>query len=147
MINKRWVVVADSSRARIFHAPKGAQIEELSTLTHPESRLPEQDMGRDRPGLSLDGGGQGRHGLESSADPKKQEAAIFSRIVADTLDKAKARQEFDELIIFAAPEFLGMLRNQVSKGVASVIILEVPKNISALTVPEIQKHLAVELDK
>lgn len=147
MMTKRWIVAADSSRARIFHAPRGGKIEELETLTHPESRLPEQDMGRDRPGLALDGGGQGRHGLEPSADPKKQEAAIFSRIVADVLDKAKGRQEYDELILFAAPEFLGMLRNQVSKAVAAVLVLEVPKNISALTVQDIQKHLAAELDK
>lgn len=146
-MKKRWIVVADSSRARIFAAPQGRNLEEVETLTHPESRLPEQDMSRDRPGLALDGGGQGRHGLEPSSDPKKQEAVIFSRIVADVLDKAHSRQEYDQLILFAAPAFLGMLRDQMTKAVAGALLLEVPKNISALTAPEIQKHLKAELDK
>ena len=146
-MKKRWIVVADSSKARIFNAPIGGKLEELETLTHPESRLPEQDMSRDRPGLALDGGGHGRHGLEPSSDPKKQEAQIFSRIVADMLDKAYGDRRFEQLGIFAAPAFLGMLRDQMSKTLAGVVFLEVSKNISALTAPEIQKHLTAELDK
>ena len=144
---KRWIVVADSSKARFFNAPAGGKLEELETLTHPQSRLPEQDMSRDRPGLAMDGGGQGRHGLEPSSDPKRQEAQIFSRIVADTLDKAHGQQKFQKLALFAAPAFLGMLREQMTKAVAGTIFLEVSKNISALSVSEIQKHLLAELDK
>ncbi len=146
-MKKRWIVVADSSKARIFNAPVGGKLDELETLTHPESRLPEQDMSRDRPGLAQDGGGHGRHGLEPSSDPKKQEAQIFSRIVADVLDKAYGDRRFEQLGVFAAPAFLGMLRDQMSKAVASSVFLEVPKNISALTALEIQKHLNAELDK
>lgn len=146
-MKKRWIVVADSSKARIFNAPVGGKLEELETLTHPESRLPEQEMSRDRPGLSLDGGGQGRHGLEPSSDPKKQEALIFSRIVAEVLEKAYGDRRFEQLGVFAAPAFLGMLRDQMTKTVAGTVFLEVPKNISAQTTLEIQKHLAAEMDK
>ncbi|PTN37698.1 host attachment protein [Desulfonatronum sp. SC1] len=146
-MRKRWIVVADSSKARFFNAPVSGKLEEVETLTHPESRLPGQDMCRDRPGLALDGGGHGRHGLEPSSDPKKQEALIFSRIVSDMLDKAHGDRRFEQLGVFAAPAFLGMLRDQMSKAVAGAVFLEVPKNISAQTTPEIQKHLAAELDK
>lgn len=137
----RWIVAADSSKARIFKLLPGRKLEELETLTHPQSRLTERDMVKDRPGLSMDKGSEGRHGLEPSSDPKRQEAVNFSRIVAAKLDKDRSLQKYHELIIIAAPAFLGMLREQLSKQVAQVIVREISKNISALSLAEIQDHL------
>lgn len=146
-MSKRWIVVADSSKARIFNAPVGEKLEELETLTHPDSHLPGAEMKRGRVGMAMDSGSQGRHGLEPSADPKKDEALIFARMVAEVLDKAHSQQKYQQLAIFAAPAFLGLLRDQVHKTVAQAIFLEVPKNIAALSASEIQKHLRTELDK
>lgn len=140
-MNTRWIVAADSSKARIFKALAGKKMEELETLTHPESRLTDRDMVSDRPGLSMDRGGEGRHGLEPSTDPKRQAAANFARIVAANLDKARSLQKYQELVIVAPPAFLGMLRDQFSKQVAQAIIREIPKNISVLSPAEIQKHI------
>ncbi len=137
----RWIVTADKSKARFFKSLPGKKLEELETLTHPASRLNEKDMASDRPGLSMDKGSEGRHGLEPSSDPKRQEAVIFSRIVAAKLDKARSLQQFQELIIVAPPAFLGMLREQLSKQVTQSVTREIPKNIAALTPDEIQKHL------
>ncbi len=146
-MSKRWIVVADSSKARIFNAPAGEKLEELETLTHPDSRLSDGEMRRDRVGLDMNTGSLGRHGLEPSSDPKKDEARIFSRIVADVLAKAHGRQKYQQLGIFAAPAFLGLLRDQLSKPVANSLFLEIPKNISTLSPEEIQKHLKAELNK
>lgn len=140
-MNTRWIVAADSSRARIFKALPGNKLEELETLTHPRSRLADRDMASDRPGQSVDRGGEGRHSLEPSTDPKRQEAVNFSRIVAAKLDKARSLQQYQELVIMAAPAFLGMLREQLSKQVEQSVIREVSKNISALSAEEIRKHL------
>jgi len=140
----RWIVAADSSKARIFKAVPGKKLEELETLTHPEGRMSERDMASDRPGLTMERGGERRHGLEPSTDPKRQEAINFSRIVAGSLDKARSLQKFQELIIVAAPAFLGMLREQLSKQVEQAIVREISKNISALSPEDIQEHLRKE---
>ncbi len=137
----RWILAADSSKARIFKVLSRNKLEELETLTHPESRLSDKDMSSDRPGLSMARSGERRHGLEPSTDPKRQEAVNFSRVVAANLDKARSLQKYQELIIVAAPAFLGMLREQLSKQVEQCIVREVPKNISALSPAEIQEHL------
>jgi protein required for attachment to host cells len=137
----RWIVAADSSKARIFKAMPGKPLEELETLTHPESRLADRDMASDRPGLTMERGGERRHGMEPSSDPKRQEAVIFARQVAGNLDKARSLQKYQELIIVAAPAFLGMLREQLSRQVEQTIIREISKNISALSASEIQAHL------
>jgi len=137
----RWILAADSSKARIFKVLSKNRLEELETLTHPEGRLSDRDMASDRPGLALARSGERRHGLEPSTDPKRQEAINFSRIVAANLDKARSLQKYQELVIVAAPAFLGMLREQLSKQVEQCVVREVPKNISALSPAEIQEHL------
>jgi protein required for attachment to host cells len=137
----RWIVAADSSKARIFKAMPGKPLVELETLTHPESRLADRDMASDRPGLTMERGGERRHGMEPSSDPKRQEAVNFARQVAGNLDKARSLQKFQELIIVAAPAFLGMLREQLSRQVEQTITREISKNISALSPSEIQAHL------
>jgi protein required for attachment to host cells len=49
----KWVVVAESSRARIFaFLQAGLAMEELEGLTHPASRAHERDLISDRPGRS-----------------------------------------------------------------------------------------------
>ncbi|MES9844878.1 MAG: host attachment protein, partial [Candidatus Sedimenticola sp. 6PFRAG5] len=46
-----WIVVADTSRARIFSADKPASsLVEIQTLAHPESRLHEGDLVSDKAG-------------------------------------------------------------------------------------------------
>ncbi|MCW8855424.1 MAG: host attachment protein, partial [Gammaproteobacteria bacterium] len=46
-----WVVVADSSRARIFTAETSTSaLQEIETLAHPEGRLHEQALSSDLPG-------------------------------------------------------------------------------------------------
>jgi protein required for attachment to host cells len=138
----RWILAADSSKARIFKVLPKNKLEELETLTHPESRLSDKDRGSDRPGrLSVDRGGERQHGLEPPTDPKRQEAINFSRIVATNLDKARSLQKYQELVIVAAPGFLGLLREQLSKQVEQCVVREIPKNISTLSPAEIQEHI------
>jgi protein required for attachment to host cells len=138
----RWILAADSSRARIFKVLPKNKLEELESLIHPESRLPDKDRGSDRPGrLSVDRGGERQHGLEPSSDPKRQEAINFSRIVAASLDKARSLQKYQELVIIAAPSFLGLLREQLSKQVEQCVIREISKNLATLSPAEIQEHL------
>lgn len=137
----RWIVTADKSRARIFKALPDKKLEELETPTHPQSRLSDKEMASDRPGLAMDRGGEGRHGLEPSSDPKRQEAVNFARILAARLDKARSLHQFQELMVVAAPAFLGMLRDQFTKQVAQSVIREIPKNIAALAPEEIRRHL------
>ena len=83
-MSRKWVVVADQSRARIFtvddaHGPL-LQVDELE---HPEARKREQELMSDRPGRSFDSAGQGRHAMGTSVEPKKEEAVRFAKQIAD----------------------------------------------------------------
>lgn len=137
-----WVVVAESSSARILttHSRIGPFIEH-DTLLRPEARLKERDLTSDLPGRSFDSAGAGRHALETAIRPRQQQTLEFADHVAEYLNKAYIRHEYGQLIIIAAPAFLGLLRKQLSNQAVSSIVLELDKNLGHHTSEEIRRYL------
>lgn len=128
--NRYWVVVAESSHARIFHCNKpGAALEEETALVHPESRLHAQEITSGLPGRVFDIGGEGRHAMVASTDPKRHEAEVFAREVIAHIEIARTSGKFDELILAASPAFLGLLRERMSSALRQRVIHTVSKNL------------------
>lgn len=145
-MKKTWVVVAESSRARIFLAESRVKpMRELEGLAHPESRARVLDINADNAGRAFDSAGQGRHAMENEVDPKKHEAEMFAKEIAEHLDKARAKGEFEELIIVAAPEFLGLLRKHVNPVTAKQVAKTVSKNLVRES-EEVIRKAAIELE-
>jgi protein required for attachment to host cells len=141
-MDKKWVVVADSSRARIFAFHQAAlEMQELEGLTHPASRAHERDLISDRPGRSFDSVGSGRHATEAEVSPKQQEAIVFAREISDRLELARTRGEFDEITLIAAPAFLGLLRENLSAAIHKLIVRTIDKNLVQHDEAEIRAHL------
>ena len=142
-----WVVVADSSRARIFKAetPLGP-LHELETLAHPEGRLHTQDLTSDLPGRAFDTTGEGgRHAMEQQVDPKEREALKFARQISEYLEAAQDESKFHKLVIVAAPRFLGHLRQCLSTRLNGLIAHEIDKNLTQQTAEDIRRHLPERL--
>ena len=139
------VVVAESSRARVFEmiSPR-VQMKELVDMVHPQSRIHEQKLTSDRPGRTYDRHGQGHHAMEQKVGAKKHEVmafALLTRVVVDADDPAFAAQlagylqsecsenTFEDIVIIAAPEFLGLLRKKIDAGTAGRVVREINKNM------------------
>jgi protein required for attachment to host cells len=137
-----WVLVAESSRAK-FYAAKGrkAPITEIEALAHPESRLHEGDLVADSAGS--DGGtvGQGRHVMNERTSAKEQEASGFAKVLAHRLDSARNKGEFNRLILIAPPAFLGLLRDNLSKEVLSLVSEQVDKNLVQKPAETVREYL------
>ena len=136
-----WILVADSSRARIFKADKGSSMHEVEDLSHPEGRLHEQDLASDLPGKDADKVGAGRHSFQDQVEPKQQEAIDFAKRIARHLDESYSDKKFEQLMVVAAPSFLGTLRHQFSDEISQQICFELDKNITMHSVDDIRKHL------
>ncbi len=145
-MKKTWVVAAESSRARIFQAESRLKpMKEIEGLAHPESRARVLDINADNAGRAFDRAGQGRHAMENEVDPKKHEAEMFAKQIAEHLDKARAKGEFEDVIVVAAPEFLGLLRKHVNPITAKMVSKTVTKNLVRETEEVIRKAaLALE---
>ncbi len=145
-MRKTWVVAAESSRARIFQAESRVKpMQELDGLVNPKARARVLDINADNAGLVYDRMGQGRHQMENEVDPKKHEAEMFAREIAEHLDKARATGQFEALILIAAPEFLGLLRKYMSPASLKLVTRAVSKNLVRADQETIHKA-ALELE-
>ena len=137
-----WILVADSSRARIFSADTpSAPLKEINSLAHPEGRIHEQNMTSDLPGHHSDTSGAGRHGFQDEVEPKEQEVIDFAKQIAKHLEKARNTNKFNQLLIVAAPAFLGTLRTQLSDQTRKMVSIELDKNLTQQKPEDIRSHL------
>lgn len=136
------IVVADSSRARIFTSDSAhSSLNEIETMAHPEGRMHEQNMVSDQPGKDAGKGGSGNHAYQEIIEPKKQEMIVFAKRLADYLDDASKANKINKLSIIAAPEFLGELRTHLSSETSKKVVLELDKNLAHHSVEDIRQHL------
>lgn len=140
-----WLVVADNSKARIFTVDsRMGPIEEIESISHGEARLHEQEMASDSPGRGNNSGGAG-HAYQDEVSPKDQENINFAKQIANELDAARKDGKFKQVMLVAAPGFLGNLRNQLSAQTQKLTCFELAKNLSQLSAKEIREHLPERL--
>ena len=141
-----WVVVADSSAARIFDAPLATgAISEIESFVHTEARMHERDLGTDQPGSTKDRAGYARHGIEPRTSPKEHEAMVFARMLAETIERARAKSQVERVLLVAPPEFLGHLRSALDANTRKIVEREFNFNVVRLAPDEIRKRLPERL--
>jgi protein required for attachment to host cells len=137
-----WVLVANSAEARIYagrhrHAP----LTLVDTLTHEAARLHPREVLADAPGRVHDRFGPGRHSIDSGEQVRAEERERFAREIAASLLEAQRQRKFEELIVMAAPAFLGVLRAEFNKPLASAVIAEVPKDLVSQEAAAVAAHV------
>jgi protein required for attachment to host cells len=126
----RWIVVAHSAGAKIYASDEAGREPVIwRTLEHPESRTKDIDLVADRPGRTFDSAGQGRHAMATRHSPKDRESAIFAHEIGELLEYGRTRSLYDELVLVAAPDFLGQLRGTLNDEVRKCVIAEIGKNL------------------
>lgn len=122
-----WVMVAESSRARLFRR-RGAGLEELEDFAHPASRAHARDIVTDKPGRGFASGGA-RHAMDPAHDPHQIEAQTFARQIIERLEAGRVGAEFERLVLIAPPQFLGHLRHAMPEALVATITATVDKNL------------------
>ena len=136
------VVVADSGRARVYGMEKkGKPMLELADLLHSEARMREHEIVSDRAGRAFDSRGSGRHAMEQSSPFRVQEATKFAQQVCAFIDTEMNKHNFTDLVLIAAPEFLGIMRKTLSKEAGKLVSREIDKDLVAKRESVIRKYL------
>jgi len=141
-----WIVVADGARGRFFTLDE--DVSKLisngpADLVAPQSRQKSRDLKSDKPGRSYSSSRSGmRHALEPPHDYHKLEKHRFMVVLAEALDGACAKREFDDVVLVAPRRSLGELRGLLSKRVLSRVRLEIPKDLTNKSPVEIWRRLA-----
>lgn len=138
-----WVVVADSSRARIFTtADLPAPLRELEDLVQLEGRMPERMLQSDRPGRSFESVGGARHAISAHTGPRATSRMKFAKRIAERLDRGLAEGDFRRLALVAPPAMLGALRGALSSQCKAHCELELASDVAHLPRVQIERHLA-----
>ncbi len=150
------ILVADESEARFYEVKTRYELtrRDVSPQLHaclydPSARLHDRDIESDRPGSAFDGGpyGSGRrsgappHGLGADRSPRVRATALFAHRIARTLELARDRAQFDQLVLVAAPHFLGLLRLAFPPSLQAIVIAEIHKDLLHTSEAELREHL------
>lgn len=134
----KLIIVADASRARIFAAGKNLkELKELDDFIHAESRLKEEALGAEAPVKSA---GQ-RGSLQPHTFPKEHEQEVFARQLGTHLKALHDRERYQELIIAAAPAFLGLLRKELPATINKLVTRTINKELTRMSRDEITGYL------
>lgn len=141
MKTNSWLVVANSSIARIYKLENRQTLLEITVLEHPASRLNNLDLVSDKPGRDFERMGISRHGVGHCVTPKKHEFEVFASEIAAFLKHGRLNGRFERLYLTAGPSLLGLLRSALDEGTVKAIHGETDKDLTQLTPSEILAHL------
>jgi protein required for attachment to host cells len=138
-----WIVAADSSRARVFEiAEPGRRLREVEEFNHPEGRANNREINAEPDGRFFSrGGGPAGHTTGHKEAPVDHENEMFSKRLARYLDKARVEHRYDKLYLIAAPGFLGLMRENLSKEVRKLTAEEINKDLSWFDARDIERHV------
>jgi protein required for attachment to host cells len=144
-----WTVVADSARARVL----SAEVREddwslVEAFDHPEGREAAREIAPTSPPGRMQQGttAGGRHtAFEPRTWPKEAEAERFAQRLADHLEDAVARRQFDYLVLVAPPHFLGTLKGALGPQAAKHLRATVNKDLSTLEPRQLRERLVDEV--
>jgi protein required for attachment to host cells len=136
------IVVADQAEA-IFYDTGALQVrpKEVARISDPLAHQHNRDFSSDRPGRSYESVGGARHAIARENDPRSLEAVRFAKRVARRLDTARRAGEFDELIVVAGPQFLGLMRAELSNPTRARVVHEIHKDLVHGSVEDLRRHL------
>lgn len=133
------IVVADERQANFFDAvtPK-APLTARGSLVNESGGKKDSELETDRPGRrygGTNGAGHGghlqghHHGVNGERSTEQHELTIFAKEVAKRIDASRARNEFDKLVLVAAPKMLGLLRQSLPTPSQTLLAGAISKDI------------------
>lgn len=136
-----WILVANASSAHLYanQGPKKG-LKRIREFEHAASRGKGLDLVSDRPGHNRSHG-NGHGSLIPATDPKQNEAQHFAIELARELERGRATNQYQRLILVAAPHFMGLLNNHIGSHVRNLVSDSFEKDYTKADARELSGHL------
>ncbi|HET7315384.1 host attachment protein [Salinisphaera sp.] len=142
---KQWIVVADAAAARLFSRENAGSLARVEAFYHDQSRKHEGDLRTGGKGEVEDSAAHGRHQADPQTRTSEKHEDIFAKQVAARLKSGLNDNAFDELVLVAAPQFLGRLRDHLDSPLSRHVVATIDKDWTNQKDSEIEKHLDLQL--
>ncbi|WGS21978.1 MULTISPECIES: host attachment family protein [unclassified Bradyrhizobium] len=138
----RAVVFVGDGRKALFLLNEGTGLEpRLKVQRVLEDENPStHEQGADRPGRALSSIEPNRSAMEQT-DWHDIEKRRFARTIASALDRLLQESHAERVVIVAPPRTLADLRRSFSPAVEKLIVAEIAKDLTGLTVGDIAEYL------
>ena len=139
---KQYIIAADAARARVFIQERAGEVREIDSLVHAESRQHPGDLRTGGSGGVDDSAGHGIRQSDKSVSTMQNEALAFAKQVAEYMRNASNQNKTDSFVVFAAPKFLGALREKLDTKTRGMIAKTSDKDVSKDSEQEIADKLS-----
>lgn len=144
--HKDWIVATDGGRALIMRNDGTTAEPRLTMLRkHDQDVPPTRDLGTDKPGRTHARIGPGRAAIEPTDLHQQAEDRLMADVAAALLSDLQ-QQNFESLVIAAAPTALGALRKAMHDELRKTVVAEVPKDFTKLPLPQLGPALSQALE-
>lgn len=138
-----WFVMADGARLRIVRRDSANGAFRTIEEAHSKSaRLRSSDLGADRPGRVIESASSARHAAGERQDLHRREKRGFAEAIADKLNDAGRRGDFDSLVLVAPDRVLGDIRRHLAADVASKVGYDIAKDLTRVPDGDLASHLS-----
>lgn len=132
-----WALVANGAAARILKGVYGSEPVKTMEFRPDHPRLGE--IMSDRAGRSFSSVGRHRSAMEPRSDPVEERQRLFADSLSALLEEHHASDDFDELIVIAAPAMLGDLRQAFDRKLQDAITHEVDKDLTKQNIKKLME--------
>lgn len=143
MNKESWLLVANGSEATIYrYIAKGTHLEEIGGVGQGTRRYKDEDLVTDRPGVMSSGGSMyGQSSLKPEVTPTDKAKQDFAKLVVNELEHARKQDQLSTVDIIAAPEMLGLLRDNMNINLLKIVDRTLSQDASDKTVDELLKAI------
>ncbi len=156
-----WIIAANAGRARFFSESDAKEaLQELQDMVSPAAQLRTVDTETDT--LSPTAASGSRHSIggnegagmahnakagapnklyQPAQTPDQHAADLFAKDIAEFLLKSHQEGRYQQLVLAASPEFLGVLRTKLNPQVQGLIKTEVNKDYTHSSGQQLREQL------
>lgn len=144
-----WVLTANAGHAHFFsqQANSGA-LEKVGDIANGKHSLHTSDTESDRIGQHAASSSKHSVGAptqpssyQPNQTPAQHQSELFARNVAQYLSDGHQEGKFNQLVITASPEFLGVLRPLLGAELTKIVISEINKDYTHCSAQELAGHI------
>lgn len=142
-----WFLIADGSQMRLYESKS---IKELWTLIDSDDQRsalkPSHKLGRERPGRGRKIGSDSRFAVKGPEPHEKMESAFLVGL-ATRLNAAARDETFDQLVVAAPPQSLGILRAKFDPQLTARCIGFFDKDLTNMPETDLFEYLKERLSR
>ena len=136
------VLVADGRKMLFFRNEGDGEYPNLQVEQHREEHNPaHHEQATDTSGRAAVPAGAAGGGSMEEVDFHQQQEDLFAAEAAELLKTRTLNHEIEHLIVVAPPKTLGELRKHYHKEVEQRIAGEIPKDLTNMPVPDIERAI------